>query len=470
MLNYFPKYFSNRAIQLYLIGLVACFLVYFQYSMVWFFYLTGIIAVVGFFYFSNFLTIKWKNISEKLFTKKLITTALILRLVWVIFSYFYYISQTGTPFDWGGGDALGYESSAIDIASHLRAGNFNIFQIYLDIMGPSDTGYLSYLGVVYFLTGNSIFIARVLKAIYSVLTCLMIYKLTKRNFGESTGRIAGILAMLMPHFIYYCGSHLKETEMVFLTVAFVERADYVLRNRKFNFLNVAVPILLATSLFFFRTVLGATALMAFFTTIVFSSTKTVGWGKRFLVGIWIIVAVGYFMGGKIAAEFEQTWENREGHAETGIEFRATRAGGNAFAKYAGRTVIAPMIFTIPFPTMIKIDFQPVQQMLNGTNFVKNITSFFTMLGIFLLFYRKKWREHILILSFLIGYLFIIANSGFAQSERFHLPSVPFAIIIAAYSISQMDNKKKKYFNAFLFIIFAAIMVWNWYKLAGRGMI
>jgi len=470
MLNYFPKYFSNRAMLIYFAGLVCCLLIFFRYSMNWFFYITGIVAVVGFFYFSNFLTIKWKHISKKIFTKNLLTTALILRLVWMVFSYFYYMSQTGTPFDWGGGDALGYDSSAIDVANHIKTGDFNIFKVYLDIMGPSDTGYISYLGVMYWITGNSIFVTRLLKVIYSVITCFLIYNLAKRNFGENTGRIAGIMAMLMPHFIYYCGSHLKETEMLFLTVAFVERADYILRNRKFNFINIAVPIALAISLFFFRTVLGATALMAFFTAVVFSSKKMVGWGKRFLVGIWIVVAVGYFMGGKIATELEQVWENREGHSEAGMEFRATRAGGNAFAKYAGTAVFAPIIFTIPFPSMIDIEHQPVQQMLNGTNFVKNITSFFTIMGIFLLFYRKKWREHILILVFLIGYLAIIANSGFAQSERFHFPSVPFALVIASYGISQMNNNKKKYFNLHLFIIFAAIIVWNWYKLAGRGMI
>lgn len=38
--------------------------------------------------------------------------------------------------------------------------------------------------------------------------------------------MAGIFYMLMPNLIMYTGSHLKEAEMVFLTVAFIERADY----------------------------------------------------------------------------------------------------------------------------------------------------------------------------------------------------------------------------------------------------
>ena len=62
--------------------------------------------------------------------------------------------------------------------------------------------------------------------------------------------------------------------MVFLTVLFVDRADRMLRNKKFNFIEIAPPVILAGSLFFFRTVLGATALFALFTTLLlFSQMK-----------------------------------------------------------------------------------------------------------------------------------------------------------------------------------------------------
>ena len=469
MLNYVPKYFTNKAIALYFIALAVVSVVFMNNMIQLRFIPFGIAAAVGFFYFSNTFTKKWNNYSEKKFIKKLFITALAIRAVWVVFSYFYYITQTGTPFDWGFGDAWGYHLCAEEIAAGLREGNWAIFAVYLDIFGPSDFGYMSYLGVLYWFTGDSIMIARLIKALLSAFMCVLIYKLTTRNFGESTGRIAGVLAMLMPHFIYYCGGHLKETEMIFLAVAFVERADYLLRSKNFNFVNIAIPIVLAASLFFFRTILGLTALMTFFTAIVFSPGRVVNWKQRILVGAWVVAMVGYFLGGQIATEVEIIWEGRDTHLDESREFRAERRYGNEFARYAGAAVFAPMIFTIPFPTMVNIEHQPVQQMLNGTNFVKNITSFFTILGIFLLVYRKQWRKHLLVLTFLICYLGILANTGFAHSERFHLPSVPFALIIAAYGISQMDNEKKKYFNWWTMLIFVAIVVWSWFKLAGRGM-
>jgi hypothetical protein len=375
---------------------------------------------------------------------------------------------TGQPFEWEAADALTYDFGARDIARQLRDGNLAVFKAYFDALGAGDTGYYSYLGILYYLTGDSIIISRLLKALYSAVMCLLIYKLTKRNFGEETGRIAGILCMLMPHFMYYCGLHLKETEMVFLTVAFIERTDYLLRNKNYNVVNIAIPILLAGSLFFFRTVLGATALMAFLTTIVFSAGKVVGWGKRIMIGIWAIAAIGYFMGGQISMEVEQHWENREDNQRLNMEQRTQR--GNVFARYGSTVIFAPMIFAAPFPTLVNTENQENMRLTNGSMFVKNITAFFTMLGIFLLIYRRQWREHIIILAFLIGYLAVIAMSAFAISDRFHFPSVPFALIIAAYGISQMTNQNKKYFNWWTILIFVIIVGWSWFKLAGRGMV
>ena len=466
MLNFFPTYFTNKAIGLYIAAVILVMLLFSAHTMAWYFYVFGLLAVAVFFHYSGVLTGQWQVFSEKQYAKKLFTTALVIRLIWVVFAYFFYSKMTGMPFEWHPADVLAYHASAADLA---RRG----FKFHADAMygfGPSDMGYPTYLGVVYMFTDSRIIIARILKALMSAYMCVMIYRLATRNFGEETGRIAGVLAMLMPHFIYYSGSHMKETEMLFLMIAFVERADYLLRTRHFNFINIAVPIALAVCLFFFRTVLGMTALMAFLSAIVFSSAKIVSWGQRIMVSVWILAVVAYFLGGKISEEVNQVWEGRHVAQDASMEWRSNRAGGNEFARYAGTAVFAPMIFTIPFPTMVNVGHQQNQQMVNGMNFVKNITAFFTAMGIFLLFYRRQWREHTLLLAFIGGYLAVIAMSQFAHSERFHMPSLPFAVIFAAYGISQMDNQKKKYFTLYAATVFVAIIVWSWFKLAGRGMI
>ena len=129
-----------------------------------------------------------------------------------------------------------------------------------------------------------------------------------------------------------------------------------------------------------------------------------------------------------------------------------------------------MIFIIPFPTIVNTPNQQNQQLIHGGNYVKNILAFFVMFGLFMMLKQKKWKEHLLILSFMLGYLMVIALSAFAHSERFHQPALPFILIFASYGISNISNNEKKYFKLYIGIIFVAIVVWSWFKLAGRGII
>lgn len=75
----------------------------------------------------------------------------------------------------------------------------------------------------------------------------------------------------------------------------------------------------------------------------------------------------------------------------------------------------------------------------------------------------------MITSFTVAYLIVVALSAFAQSERFHLPALPFLLILAAYGLSNISNNEKKYFNWYLILLFFIFIAWNWFKMAGRGL-
>ena len=467
MLNYFPKYFTNKAILLYFIALLAVTFVFFSRSMNVLWMVFGVVEVVGFFYFSNLFTRKWNKLSEKTFRKRLMYISAGIRIVWVIFSYFFYMAMTGYPFEFGAADAQGYHETAIWISDSFKSGNF---QPYFNLVnqGFSDSGYVTYLSVVYMLTGKSILIARLLKVLWSTWTVLLVFKLASRSFGHETGRIAGILTMLMPNLILYCGLHVKEAEMVFLTVAFLERADYLLRSRNFSLKTIIVPFLITLFMFSFRTVLGVTALFSLLTALLFSTKKILGLGQRFIIGFWVVIAVIYFMGGRIASEVEQVVADRTTNQRASMEWRA-RKGGNELADRAGAAIFAPAIFIIPIPTMVAVQGQENQQLIHGGNFNKDIMSFFLLVFIFVVIKRNTWRDFSLLEAFFVGYLLILAFSAFAQSERFHQPVLPLYMMFASYGITQLTNSTKKYFTWYMVLLFAIIIAWNWFKLAGRGM-
>jgi len=376
--------------------------------------------------------------------------------------------MNGSPFEFEAGDSYGYHGEATWLADMIHNGNISPYFKYINGRF-SDMGYPFYLGWQYSITDKSILIARLLKALYGAFTCVLIYKLANRNFGDAVGRMAAIFCMLMPNLILYTGLHVKETEMLLLTVAFVERADAMFRNKKFNFIEIAPPVVLAALLFFFRTVLGVTAILAMFTTLLFTSTKIIGFGKRIVLIVWTIAVVGYFIGGTISTEVESVWASRGTNQESSMKMRATQINGNTYAKYATGLAFAPVIFVIPFPTIVETPFQQNQKILNGGNYVKNIMAFFTIFALIWVIRNKKWRDYILIGSFTIGYLIVISLSAFGQAERFHLPALPFELIMAAYGVSLITNKDKKYFRWWMIFIFVAIVAWSYIKLAGRGL-
>ena len=466
MLNYFPKFFTSKAITLYLAALMVVSVIFMSKAMSLIWWVFGIVQVVGFFYYSNQLTRKWTNYSEKTFSKKLFRTGLILRVAWVLFSYFFYLAMTGEPYEFWAADVKAYQA----VGTQLAQLGFEKYESVFWGMGLSDRGYGTYLGVLYMVFGNGLILPRLIKALLGAFAAVLIYRVASRNFGEEAGRMAGLFYMLMPNLILYTGSHLKEAEMVFLVVAFIERADYIIRNKSYNFINIAVPILLAGLLFMFRTVLGVTALFALMTAILLSGNKVLNMGKRTVLAVWFGLAIIYLVGGKVATEIEQVWEGRGENQKTSMEWRANREGGNEFAKLATGAIFAPMIFVIPFPTMVETQWQENQRLINGGNYVKNILAFFTMFALFMLIKEGKWRDHLLIGSFTIGYLVVIALSAFAQSERFHQPALPFILVFAAYGISRADNKTKRYYTIWLAFIFVALIGWSWFKLAGRGMV
>ena len=215
MVPYFPKQVSLRAVSIYTISLITVYVMYISYSMSVEFVIIGILSVSSFFFFSSSWTKKWAQLTEKKYIEQVFLYALLFRLIWILFSYFYYQSINGSPFEFAAADSMGYHNEAVWLASEPWSVTWDYY-FGPGTIGVSDVGYPLYLAVLYRLFGPVIIIPRLLKALMSAFMCLLVYRLSARTFGEETGRIAGIMCALMPNLIYYCGYHLKETEMMFV--------------------------------------------------------------------------------------------------------------------------------------------------------------------------------------------------------------------------------------------------------------
>lgn len=466
MLTYFPKQIAKRSIIAYLIVLLLVNVLFLSRALPFHIIIFGFLEIVLFFGFSVKLSIDWQKVTIAVFSKRLFFTALIVRLLYVFLIYFYYIEMTGEPHAYSAHDEYFYTHMG---ALWFTQGIDDFLYELNEYVELSDSGYCWWLAIENLVLGTNVLWPRLIKCFIDALTCVLIYNLASRNFGETTGRMAAIFCMLMPNFWYYCGVTLKETEMVFLTVLFVERADYLLRKQKIQFKDWILPVLSVLAMFTFRTALAAVLVIALFVSFIISSGRQLVTWKKVLYSLFFAAMLFFTVRVEIVQEVQDLWSGRAESQETGLQWRAEREGGNTFARYAGAAVFAPLIFTIPFPTMVDIPGQENQMMLNGANFIKNIMSGFTIFALFLLLFRREWRKHVLPLAVMGGYLVVLVFSNFAQSERFHLPALPFELMFAAYGISQLQAKHRTWFNIWLIVICIANLGWAWFKLAGRGL-
>ena len=469
MLTYFPRFFSVRAIICYLVTLALVSSFYLNYAMPFQFMLFGIVAVIVFFVYANKLTMKWQYYKPKVFAKKLFITALIIRVIYVVFIYFYYIEMTGRPNMYHPGDELFY----IEMSSVLRKeahGSFSEFYRLLREyrIGFSDSGYCWWVAIEGLIMGSNVLPIRLVKCVIDAFSCVLIYNLAKRNFGESAGRIAGVFCMLMPNMWYYCGITLKETEMAFLVILFAERADLAFRSRNISVQNLLLPALVILAMFTFRTALASVMMIALVLGLVFSSGKQLELWKKILYSIVLAVWMSLTIGVEITQEAQRLWEGREENQTVGYDARLNRLQNNTVRQYATASVFAPLIFTIPFSSMVAIPNQENQMMLNGANFIKNILSGLTIFVLITMLINGSWRQHVLPIAVTMGYLGVLVFSTFAHSERFHFPVLPFELMFAAYGITLLKNKHKRWIVLWLVFMCVAVVGWNYIKLSGRG--
>ena len=340
-----------------------------------------------------------------------------------------------------------------------------------------DVAYPMILGVEYLLTGgiSDVFIPMLIKSILGAYCAICAYRITKRHFGEGTARIAAIFVCLNPNMIYWCANMFKEAEMVFFCCLTVDKFDEALSSNSALTIKSLMPgILCGFVLLFMRTTLGLAIFAAVMVHIVLADRKIISTGKKIFMGALMVLVLSITVGDHLLEQSKGYIERAQSDSQhANMEWRSRRVGGNSFAKYATAGVFAPLIFTIPFPTFNQAyEAQLLQVQLSGGYFVKNILSFFVIIVLIQFLISGEWRKHVFIIGYTCAYLVILVFSNFAQSGRFHMPIWPMLMIFAAYGVqlAKTDKKMRIWFTYVLYMEVFVCLVWNWFKLAGRGLV
>lgn len=425
----------------------------------------GFISILIYFVASYYIFQHWKNLQDRKFEWYLFLSALFIRIAATASLFMFNLHETGSPFEYNAVDSLFYHRTATIVSQHLMQLDFN-FSSYLSGVSFSDQGYNLFLGSIYAVFGPSITVARIINAIFSTMTVVLIYRLSKKMLSEHIARIAAVSSLLLPNFLLYLGTHLKESVMVFLVVGLLYQIVLFVKFQKRNVWVVISLLFLFYALFMFRTVLAAITLVSFICYVFYYAPP-----KSRIVNIiaasFLLIAFGYLIfNSQVGNEIGEYLAKRDTAVSDNLQYRASRDGGNKFALAAGVPLFLAIIFIAPFPSFVFVPEQDLLWMFISANFIRNIYAFFTLAGIVWLF-KKDFRNSSLLLFFSFGYLGILANSGFAISERFHMPVVPVLLILSSVGISNYGQKLRKYYILYLMLIMIFIIGWNYIKLAGR---
>ena len=462
------RYIALYGVGVYLLALLVISMMFRDHALELKWMLWGIGEVLFFFVLTTVFYPRWKYDEPKKFWRKIFWVALAIRLLYVVLSYYYFKLSLGYAFD-GPGDAVGYYNRSVYLSRYIRRGDFGIAIDFLKgySMGFSDHGYLIWLTLLHTIFGRGVLVARVFKALMSAYLCIVVYKLASRTFGERTGRLAAVMCVFMPILIQLTGMHIKEMEMIFLSILALERMDYLIRSKKYTFWNILFPILLVGLSFGFRTVIGMCLIFAFIVFVILSPNNLV---KRRTKIITLSITAAVFLiflftviGSEMKIIYRLNFSGADYMAKK-YESMGLKYGEISKSKY-----LFPGAFVLPLSPMVDVS-PDHNKLIHGSTYVKNFLAFFAMLAIVIAIRQKKWRDFSLIGAYELSYLAIIMFTFTSNSERFHEPAIPLILVMAAYAMTHLRRKDLKIFYVYCGVLFVALFVWNWLKLSARGLV
>lgn len=473
-----PDWLVGRSVLFFFVAFLACTFVW-GYPMEMRYAVVASLSLIVFFYGGKVMSDNWAKAKEHAFVRNVFLVGFLVRFLWVCYCYLFFNPDCyGTTYG-DGADVEWYMPFGEAIAQWIRDG----FPVpFGDLMKSwdsaiDDVGYPIWLAILSLISfGESdVFLPFVVKCIVGAICAISIYHISKRHFGDGAARMSAIFVALNPNMIYWCGNMFKETEMVFLCCLCVDLMDKTFTSgSRLTFKGLLPGVLVGLYIFFFRAALGIVIYLAMFAHIVMASNRVMSAGKKVIAGLMVGIVLLIGMGDRLRTQTESIMEAvQSDQQEVNMKWRSEREGGNQFAKYAGKTIFAPLIFTIPFPTFnMAYEGQILQTQLSGGNYIKNIFSYFVILIMVLLLINGEWRRHVFILAYTLGYLVTLVLSNFAHSSRFHMPIWPMLMLFAAYGI-QLAKTTPRYKRWFTFVLVLEVFIclgWNWFKLKGRGMI
>ena len=411
--------------------------------------------------------------SEKEFLRWLFFMTLLLRLFYIIFLFTETNISWGMPFYVGAKDEIKYDRVGEELATLIRSGRATeVISHVRDIYeGIDDIGFPTLIGLIYTVFGRNLVIGRIIMALFGSYAVILIYKTALLFWETKIARFAAILAMWFPLSLFYNSVYLKEGLLVMMIMIIIYKTSRWIKENHISAWNFALIVLVITAIFLFRTALGALMFLVVLGSIVFTRYR-----GSVVLGIFIalIFLIVFYFTLNLLGE-SKYFENQ---LMSGDEYGTSRLEHiskiNKLAVLGSIPFFLSIAFFAPFPTLISDLNLSYTNQPHGTLdyqvpgvLVWNLLAFFAIYGLIYTL-RNNRRETFAIWAFSIGYTLLLVKTSLFTSVRFAYCGLPIMMIFASVGISKL--RKMHFWYMYLFLAAALVIGWNFFKVAGRGLL
>jgi hypothetical protein len=436
------------------------------YGAEWIF--AAVLILVMVFSGINFFLSRWNDITETRFLYKLFWSALIIRIIVMLILLAVSFNTWNMFYVVGARDEMVYyrvasEACSIWMEQTIRDAYLHILESYKNDI--SDTGYSTFLMFPIIIFRSSPILIKIFLCFLGSFAVVRGYKLARLLTEFPIAKLAGILLILYPISWFYSAIMLKESLMVLLMI---EALILIVKTQKtFKLKYLIKSMIFIGLLFFFRSpvsillllVLGFSFFMQYKIKNIFINVV--------LAGLVIILYI-YFL--KSTGRFDEYYDQYTNIDEFTQERLSYIESVNPFVALVGSPVFAALSYISPFPSVVSV---PNAGDLSHSEYYYHIAgnifwivlSFFSIYGLYYSI-RYKRREMVVLITFVIGYQFMLLKALMFTSVRFSYPVKPFLLILAAYGIYKINTKK--WYPIYLVAALIMIVGWNYVRLKGRG--
>ncbi|MEW7277939.1 hypothetical protein ABW636_05035 [Aquimarina sp. 2201CG1-2-11] len=463
--------YTNISIIFTILVVVFHIIMFPEYTMPLFILLGGVGTIFVFFVALWQYPRYW--LTTKGFIRKLFIHSVVYRILGVIVIYLLtlFFDPASLPFEIKAVDSINYNTSGLLAGEAFQKGE-SVFKALSGFWkNESDYGFSIVIGFLYYLFGSYPLVVKIFNVLVGSFTVIRIYQITRHVYNEERARLAGILMMLMPPLIWFIGMALKETLLIFIIVniAYLITKQIFVSGFKLGVMGFIIFQIAIT--LYFRTIMAPLLLICLLLQIMFIQTSNIRYRVLSVFISGVLIYASYLVVGWLGMleSIEMMIEASQDQFGSELSHAAEEKGISYTAAIISPLLIAGAMIT-PFPSLLNFEEAQLGIYVHFYNeIIRNCLYFFVFFGLIRIL--KQFRKGIIfMLSFVLGYIMILAISGISFQDRFQILALPFLIVFMADGIYTHYPKKTKHWKIYLFFIFAAILMWNLFKLSNRGLL